>query len=253
MEIIEAIEKSVTYKAFYKGLRSANSVDDFFVSARVPLDSDVANDPIMRRRVEQGLRIDRICTRWIAIGWTLAFVWIALTFVWIAFGFTLTTILPFAWSILLNYVLPALGMIGNVTFYALIIIGQCLFVPNRPNPDISNQTIINGLEDCNVTIGNFEWTVIMTSVNDQCSGVLIHPNYVLTAGKLQHNHYISLKLNIIFSFSSLLSKRSKKFDKSWQHKNRIRKRSLASIVTTEIPQILRSEPNCPCKDRNDVF
>ena len=192
MELESAIERSKPYKiykALYKTLLSADSVDDFFVSARVPLEADIANDPIMRRRVEEGLKIDRICTRWIAIGWTLAFVWIA-------FGFTLTTILPFAWSILLNYVLPALGMIVNVTFYAFV---RCfLSVPNRPNPDISNQTIINGLEDCNVTIGNFEWTVIMTSVNDQCSGVLIHPNYVLTAGKLQHNHYISLKLNIIF-------------------------------------------------------
>ena len=60
------------------------------------------------------------------------------------------------------------------------------FVPDTDC--ISNQTITNGLEDCNVTIGDFEWTVIITSEHSQCSGALIHPNYVLTAGKLlQHD------------------------------------------------------------------
>ena len=48
--------------------------------------------------------------------------------------------------------------------------------------DISNQTITNGLEDCNA-FGNFEWTAMIRSDNALCSGVLIHPKYVLTAGK----------------------------------------------------------------------
>ena len=55
-----------------------------------------------------------------------------------------------------------------------------------PDTDISNQTITNGLEDCNA-FGNFEWTAMIRSDNAMCSGVLIHPNFVLTAGKLQHN------------------------------------------------------------------
>ena len=69
----------------------------------------------------------------------------------------------------------------EATAIALIIVKY--FVPDT---DISNQTITNGLEDCNA-FGNFEWTAMIRSDNAMCSGVLIHPNFVLTAGKLQHN------------------------------------------------------------------
>ena len=70
----------------------------------------------------------------------------------------------------------------EATAIALIFVKY--FVPDTDC--ISNQTITNGLEDCNA-FGNFEWTAMIRSDNAMCSGVLIHPNFVLTAGKLQHN------------------------------------------------------------------
>ena len=58
------------YKAIYKTLQAEDSVDDFFVASRVPLDTDVANDPITRERVKKLLDKDKIATKWLAIGWT---------------------------------------------------------------------------------------------------------------------------------------------------------------------------------------
>ena len=68
-------------------------------------------------------------------------------------GFTSALVTATFLFFVLHFVLVAiLGIIG----YAALI----TFV--EPNPDISNQTIVNGLEDCNA-IGNFEWTVMITS------------------------------------------------------------------------------------------
>ena len=161
------------YKALYKARLMADSVEEFFAQARVPLDSDIANDPIVRRRVESQLRIERIITKWEAIGWTLV---ILLPVIGIFLPFVL-----YGLAILFKIVVAVLGIMGYTAFYTTV----HFFVV--PNPDISNQTIAYGLEDCNA-IGNFEWTVIITSEHSQCSGALIHPNYVLTAGKLlKHN------------------------------------------------------------------
>ena len=68
-------------------------------------------------------------------------------------------------------------IITNVATIALVIVYYLV-----SDTDISNQTITNGLEDCNA-FGNFEWTAMIRSDNALCSGVLIHPKYVLTAGK----------------------------------------------------------------------
>ena len=120
------------------------------------------------------MRIERIITKWEAIGWTLV---ILLPVIGLFLPFVLYGV-----AILFKIVVAVLGIMGYAAFYATV----HFFVV--PNSDISNQTITNGLEDCNVTIGDFEWTVIITSEHSQCSGALIHPNYVLTAGKLlQHD------------------------------------------------------------------
>ena len=79
-----------------------------------------------------------------------------------------------------------MGMKGYAAAVAVALEATAIALIIVPDTDISNQTITNGLEDCNA-FGNFEWTAMIRSDNAMCSGVLIHPNFVLTAGKLQHN------------------------------------------------------------------
>ena len=78
-----------------------------------------------------------------------------------------------------------MGMKGYAAAVAVALEATAIALIIVPDTDISNQTITNGLEDCNA-FGNFEWTAMIRSDNAMCSGVLIHPNFVLTAGKLQH-------------------------------------------------------------------
>ena len=56
-------------------------------------------------------------------------------------------------------------IITNVATIALVIVYYLV-----SDTDISNQTITNGLEDCNA-FGNFEWTAMIRSDNALCSGV----------------------------------------------------------------------------------
>ena len=58
----------IIYQAIYNTLQAEDSVDDFFVASRVPLDTDVAKDPITRERVKKLLDKDKIATKWLAIG-----------------------------------------------------------------------------------------------------------------------------------------------------------------------------------------
>ena len=130
------LETSTTYriyKALYKTLLTADSVEEFFAQARVPLDSDIANDPIVRRRVELQLRIERIITKWEAIGWTLV---ILLPVIGIFLPFVL-----YGLAILFKIVVALFGMMGYAAVYALNTTGHFFVVPNTDN---SNQTIING-------------------------------------------------------------------------------------------------------------
>ena len=107
------------YKAIYKTLQAEDSVDDFFVASRVPLDTDVAKDPITRERVKKLLDIDKIATKWLAIGWTLTFGWLAIAFL---YTFVLPYVLAFL-IVFLNYVLSPYcpWNIWNIMFLLLVI------------------------------------------------------------------------------------------------------------------------------------
>ena len=96
---------------------------------------------------------------------------------WKALGIALFAIVsPFLLDIVI-VVLGCFGLAFGKTLLAIDQIHQYYF----NFTDISNHTIINGLEDCNA-LGNFEWTAMLFhDYAFKCSGVLIHPNYVLTA------------------------------------------------------------------------
>ena len=107
------------YTAIYNTLHVEDSVDDFFVGARVPLESEVANDRITRRRVEKFMDNDKIATKWLAIGWTLTFGWLAIAFL---YTFVLPYVLAFL-IVFLNYVLSPYcpWNIWNIMFLLLVI------------------------------------------------------------------------------------------------------------------------------------
>ena len=57
------------YVAVYQSLQthSADSVDGYFLRAGIPLDSEMANDPVMRRRLEMIHAVDKFLANLIAI------------------------------------------------------------------------------------------------------------------------------------------------------------------------------------------
>ena len=204
------------YDGVYRNLLSSHSTDDFFVRSGVPLDSQLANDRAIRGFVEVLIvNPDKIVTKWLSIGWTLAFVYAILAllinlvlkpFALLALQLMNTVVLPIATSclaafvgffavlVILFIILIALhklyhffkrvGLYYSIsTAVALIAIAIAkIQEPDILNQDFSNHTIINGLKNCS-DFGNFEWTATLIGEDSQCSGVLVDRKYVMTAGK----------------------------------------------------------------------
>ena len=57
------------YVAVYQSLQthSADSVDGYFLRAGIPLDSEIANNPVVRRRLQMIQAIDKVLANLIAI------------------------------------------------------------------------------------------------------------------------------------------------------------------------------------------
>ena len=57
------------YLAIYQSLQyySAESVDEYFLRAGIPLDSEEANNPTMRRRAQMFITVDKFLANLIAI------------------------------------------------------------------------------------------------------------------------------------------------------------------------------------------
>ena len=189
---------------------------DFYVKAKIPDECSVPdNDRVGILLVKS----DKILTKWFIIGWILfyflAFCSLTLKLVSSPITFITQELIGVIWNTLefyFYYVATCfIGVIVGCVLFFITLIAKALYkvvvphftIENAVNtlcivvglfcywyffgePDRSNDTITNGLQDCK-TFGNFAWTAMILQPGifgtGQCSGALIHPNYVITAGK----------------------------------------------------------------------